>query len=53
MTLSKEDSLKMERAARRKADIELQTPHFSHKAHKTKKDYNRNEMKRQMRNMEW
>ena len=43
----------MERKARREADIDLQTPHYGHKVHKTKKDYNRNEYKRELRNLEW
>ena len=51
--ISKDQSLKMERKARREADIDLQTPHYGHKVHKTKKDYNRNEYRRELRNLEW
>jgi uncharacterized C2H2 Zn-finger protein len=39
--ITKEDIYKMERAARRNAEIELQLPRIKHSVHKTKKDYNR------------
>lgn len=41
MKITKEQLLNIDRAARRKADIELNVPHFKHKVHKSKKDYNR------------
>jgi hypothetical protein len=41
LTISKERMLKMERAARREADIQNQTPRVRHTIHKSKKDYNR------------
>lgn len=41
MKITKEQLLKMDRAARRNAAIELNVPHFKHKVHKSKKDYNR------------
>jgi hypothetical protein len=46
MTISKEQLLKIDRAARRLADIELGIANFKHKAHKTAKDYNRKESKK-------
>ena len=39
--ISKEQVMKIERAARRTADIECGVPHFKHKAHKSAKDYTR------------
>lgn len=44
--ISKEQQMKMNKAANRKAAIEAQIPHFSHKVHKTKKDYNRQQYKK-------
>jgi hypothetical protein len=41
LKITKEDIYKMERAARRNAEIELQLPRIKHSVHKTKKDYNR------------
>lgn len=44
--ITKEDVYKMERAARRNAEIELQLPRVKHSVHKSKKDYNRQENKK-------
>ena len=41
MKITKEQILKMQKAAGRNADIELGVPHFKHKVHKTAKDYTR------------
>jgi len=46
MKITKEQVYTFERAARRNADIEMGTPHFKHKAHKTAKDYNRQKYKK-------
>lgn len=46
MKITKEQLLKIDRAARRNASIELGIPHFKHKTHKSKKDYNRKENKK-------
>ena len=40
-TITKEQNLKIERAARRNVDIEFGYGNFKHKAHKSLKDYNR------------
>lgn len=44
--ITTEDILNIERAARRKVDIELGIGHFKHKAHKMATDYNRQQNKR-------
>lgn len=44
--ITKEQLLNIERAARRKVDIELGITHFKHKAHKMATDYNRSQNKR-------
>jgi hypothetical protein len=44
--INKEDIYKMERSARRNADIELQIPRVKHSVHKSKKDYNRQQSKK-------
>jgi pyocin large subunit-like protein len=44
--LTSEDSRMMERSIRRQVDIDLDTPIFKHKVHKSLKDYNRKESKR-------
>ena len=44
--IKKEDIYKMERSARRNAEIELQLPRIKHSTHKSKKDYNRQELKK-------
>lgn len=44
--ITKEDIYKMERKARREAQIACGVPYFKHKAHKTAKDYNRQKAKR-------
>jgi hypothetical protein len=46
MTITKEQMLKIDRAARRIVDIENGFGNFKHKVHKTKKDYNRQESKK-------
>jgi len=46
MTITKEQVLKIERASRRIANIELDITTFKHKVHKTAKDYNRKESKK-------
>jgi len=46
MTITKEQMLKIDRAARRIANIENGIANFKHKVHKTAKDYNRQENKK-------
>jgi hypothetical protein len=46
MTITKEQMLKIDRAARRIANIENGIANFKHKVHKTVKDYNRQENKK-------
>ena len=46
MKISKEQIVKMERAARREADIQNQTARVRHVVHKSKKDYSRQDNKR-------
>jgi uncharacterized C2H2 Zn-finger protein len=46
MKITKDQMLKMERAARREADIQFQTPRVRSVVHKSKKDYSRQENKR-------
>jgi len=46
MTITKEQLLKIDRAARRIANIENGISNFKHKVHKSKKDYNRQENKK-------
>jgi len=46
ITITKEQLLKIDRAARRIAYIESGMGCFKHKAHKSKKDYNRQESKK-------
>jgi len=38
--ISKEQIIKMNKASNRQASIDAKIPNFSHKVHKTKKDYN-------------
>lgn len=42
------DLLKIDRKARREAAIEHQIPHRGHQVHKTKKEYNRQQFKKQL-----
>ena len=51
MKISKEAFYKMERAARREADIELAIPRVRHVVHKSKKDYNRQQNKRLIKSL--
>ena len=44
--ISKEQVMKMNKACNRQAAIDAQIPHFAHKVHKTKKDYNRQQAKK-------
>ena len=44
--ISKEQIIKMNKASNRQASIEAQISNFSHKVHKTKKDYNRQTSKK-------
>ena len=44
--ITKEDVYKMERAARRNAEIEMQMPRVKHSVHKSKKDYSRSQNKK-------
>ena len=46
LKITKEDVYKMERAARRNTEIELQLPRVKHSVHKSKKDYNRQQSKK-------
>jgi hypothetical protein len=46
MKISKSQILRMERAARREADIQNQTARVRHVVHKSKKDYSRQENKK-------
>ena len=46
ITITKEQLLKIDRAARRTAYIESGMGAFKNKAHKSKKDYNRQEYKK-------
>ena len=46
ITITKEQLLNIDRAARRIAHIESGMGTFKHKAHKSKKDYNRQESKK-------
>jgi hypothetical protein len=46
ITITKEQLLTIDRAARRIAHIESGMGTFKHKAHKSKKDYNRQEYKK-------
>lgn len=46
ITITKEQLLKIDRAVRRIAHIESGMGTFKHKAHKSKKDYNRQEYKK-------
>lgn len=46
MKINKEQLYKMERAARREADIQNQTARVRHVIHKSKKDYSRQESKK-------
>jgi len=48
-SISKEQYLKIERSAKRQADLELGVPTFKHKVHKSVKDYNRQANKK----IEW
>jgi len=48
LKITKEDVYKMERAARRNTEIELQLPRVKHSVHKSKKDYNRQNSKKVM-----
>jgi len=41
MKITKDQMLRMERAARREADIQEQMPRVRHVVHKSKKDYSR------------
>lgn len=45
-TITKEQTLLMERKVRRDADIEQGKSNFKHKVHKSAKSYNRSEYKR-------
>lgn len=48
--IEKEELLKIDRKARRDMFIKEQIPHRGHQVHKTKKDYNRQAFKRELRN---
>ena len=45
-TITQAQILNMERAIRRESDIVNRISNFKHKAHKSKKDYNRNDYKK-------
>ena len=47
--IEKDVLLKIDRKARREAEIEFRIPKFTNKVHKTKKDYNRQALKRELK----
>lgn len=47
--IEREELLRIDRKARRDAEIEFRIPKFTNKVHKTKKDYNRQAFKRELK----
>jgi hypothetical protein len=48
-TIGREDLMKIERKVRRETAIQNDIPHFGHQVHKSKKDYNRQALKQQLK----
>ena len=48
-TIGREDLMKIERKVRRETVIKNGIPHFGHQVHKSKKDYNRQALKQQLK----
>jgi hypothetical protein len=50
-TIDRNDLMKIERKVRRDTAIKNDIPHFGHQVHKSKKDYNRCALKRELKNL--
>jgi hypothetical protein len=50
-TIDRNDLMKIERKVRRDTAIKNDIPHFGHQVHKSKKDYNRGALKRELKNL--
>jgi hypothetical protein len=48
-TIGREDLMKIECKVRRETAIKNGIPHFGHQVHKSKKDYNRQALKQQLK----